>query len=239
MIVFLALGALAAGAVSGVTGFGIGSLLTPLLAWEMGTRLAVPLVALPHALGTALRLWMLRKDVDRQVLWGFGVLSAAAGLAGAVLYAFLDSPILAIVLGILLIFAGITGLTGLANRIRFRRGAAWIAGAVSGALGGLVGNQGGIRAAALLGFDLSKKAFVATATAIALLVDGVRTPIYLLTQGNEIAENWQLVLIATAGVLLGTLVGEKLLRRIPESLFRRLISALLVILGVFMLFLRR
>ena len=37
---------------------------------------------------------------------------------------------------------------------------AWLAGALSGLLGGLVGNQGGIRSAALLGFNLSKANFV-------------------------------------------------------------------------------
>jgi len=31
------------------------------------------------------------------------------------------------------------------SRVRLNRAAAWIAGAVSGLLGGLVGNQGGIR----------------------------------------------------------------------------------------------
>jgi uncharacterized protein len=53
--------------------------------------------------------------------------------------------------------------------VRWGSVAAWVAGALSGALGGLVGNQGGIRSAAMLGFKVPQESLVATATAIALL----------------------------------------------------------------------
>jgi hypothetical protein len=55
--------------------------------------------------------------------------------------------------------------------MRFGRITGYMAGALSGLFGGLVGNQGGIRSAALMGFDINKEAFVATATAIGLVVD--------------------------------------------------------------------
>ena len=53
-----------AGAIASVSGFGIGSLLTPLLAVRVGTKLAVAAVSVPHMAATALRFWLLRKDVD-------------------------------------------------------------------------------------------------------------------------------------------------------------------------------
>jgi hypothetical protein len=91
-----------------------------------------------------------------------------------------------LVFGILLVFAAVSEWTGLARRMRFRGPVAWIAGAVSGLLGGLVGNQG-VRSAALLGFDLSKYSFVGTSTAIGLVVDGARMPVYLIMQARELA----------------------------------------------------
>ena len=93
-------------------------------------------------------------------------MSAAGGLTGALLHAYADSPALTIVFGVLLIFTGVMGLTGLYERLRFKGWVAWVAGAVSGMLGGMVGNQGGIRSAAMLGFDVPRHAFVATATAV-------------------------------------------------------------------------
>jgi uncharacterized protein len=100
----------------------------------------------------------------------------------------------------------------------------------------LVGNQGGIRSAAMLGFDVPKHAFVATATAVGLIVDGARLTVYLITQGEEIAGLWPFLLAATAGAIVGTVLGQRLLKRIPEPVYRRLVAGLVLALGVFMLF---
>jgi len=224
--------AVLAGMVASVAGFGIGSLLTPVLAYQVGTKLAVSLVALPHVGGTALRLWKLRAHVDRRLLLNFGIASAVCGLIGAVLHAFLTSIVLSRVFGGLLVLAGISSLVGLMERLHLPRWAAWVAGGLSGIFGGLVGNQGSIRSAALLGFHVPRDAFVATATAIALLVDAGRVPVYLGTQWSSIWERWPQVVIALVGVIVGTLVGTRLLRRIPESIFKRIVGLLVLAVGI-------
>lgn len=221
-----------AGGIAAVAGFGIGSLLTPLFALRMETKLAVAAVSCAHLAGTALRFWLLRKMIDRKVLLAFGVMSAAGGLAGALLHNWAQSIVLTIIFGILLLFAGISGISGLAGRMRFSGWMSWAAGTLSGLLGGLVGNQGGIRSGAMLGFELPRRSFVATATAIALIVDTARIPVYLVTQGTSIAGVWTLIFTATIGVLVGTLAGGKVLSRMDESLFRLLVSLIITLLGV-------
>ena len=175
----VALAALLAGAIASIAGFGIGSVLTPLLAARFGTKLAVAAVSIPHVIGTAVRFWLLRGHVDRRIFVWFGITSAAGGLLGALLNAYASNRGLAIVFGCLLLFVGLSELTGFMNAVHVGRRAAWTAGALSGMFGGLVGNQGGIRTAALLAFDADKEAFVATATAVGLVVDGARLPVYL------------------------------------------------------------
>lgn len=228
----MGLAGLAAGAVAAVAGFGIGSLLTPVLALETGTRLAVAAVAIPHVIGTAQRLWLLRAHIDRRILLGFGVTSAAGGLAGALLQSVAGGRSLSLVFGIAVGAAGIAELTGWMRRVRWGRRAAWVAGLVSGLLGGLVGNQGGIRAASLLGFEVPKESFVATATAIALCVDAARLPVYLVTQGAEIVAIWPLLAVATVGVVIGTALGTRLLANVPDAAFHRSVGISLVVLGV-------
>src|SRR5437667_5584913 len=100
-------------------------------------------------------------------------MNAAGSLIGALIHVYVASPVLSVVLGALLVLAGVLGVTGYAGRIRFGRETSWIAGALSGLFGGLVGNQGGLRSAAMLGLGVRPAAFVATATAIALAVDAV------------------------------------------------------------------
>jgi uncharacterized membrane protein YfcA len=147
-----------AGAIASVAGFGIGSLLTPLFALHVDTKAAVAAVSIPHLAGTAIRLWLLRRHADRSVLLRFGVTSAAGGLTGALLHARPSGTALALVFGALLIFAGATQITSHAQRWRFHGATAWLAGALSG----------------LLGFNLTRDAFVAAATATALFVDVAR-----------------------------------------------------------------
>lgn len=231
----LTLAGIVAGAIAAISGFGIGSILTPLLSGWMGTKLAVALVSIPHFIGTALRFVVIREHVDRHVLWSFGTTSAAGGLVGALLHIWLRSVVLGYVLGVLLVFAGLTGITGMAARMTFGRRAGWVAGGVSGMFGGLVGNQGGIRSAALQGFGLQRDAFVATATAIALLVDMFRMPVYAALQYREIVSQWPAAAIATVGVIVGTFSGKWMLQRIPQSVFRTIVASIILVLGVWML----
>ena len=228
--------AVVAGSIAAVTGFGIGSLLTPVLALQVDTRLAVAAVSIPHVIGTAPRLWLLQGGVDRRVLWSFGLASAAGGLAGAALHGLASNRWLAVLFGALLLFAAAGEVTGLAKQRRFRGWVAWFAGAASGMLGGLVGNQGGIRSAALLGFNLSKETFVGTATAIGLFVDGARMPVYVMTQHNEMFNLWPWIALATVGVIIGTVLGSRTLKWIPEVWFHRVLALVLAILGGAMVF---
>lgn len=56
-------------------------------------------------------------------------------------------------------------------------------------------------------------------------------PIYLATQYNEITALWRWVTLATAGVAEGTVLGSRVLVRIPESWFRRVLAVILATLG--------
>jgi uncharacterized membrane protein YfcA len=220
-----------AGAVASVAGFGIGSLLTPVFGISVGLKVAVAAVSIPHVIGTATRFWLLRGQVDRHLLVTFGLTSAAGGLTGALLQQWTSSVGLTMVFGGLLLFVAMSELTGLSKRMRFRGPAAWIAGALSGLLGGLVGNQGGIRSAAMLGVEVPRQAFIGTATAVALIVDGARLPVYIATTGRDLQMIWPTIAAATAGVIAGTVFGHRLLIRIPEDRFRLVVALTLAVLG--------
>lgn len=226
--------AIVAGSIASIAGFGIGSVLTPLLALRVGTRVAVAAVSIPHVFGTAVRFWLLRGHVDRRIFVWFGLTSAAGGLAGALLHAYASNRALTIVFGCLLLFVGVSELTGFMRHVRFGRRAAWVAGALSGVFGGLVGNQGGIRSATLLAFDTEKDAFVETATAIGLVVDAARMPVYILTDWSELLHIWPVIAVAIGGVVTGTVVGSRLLKQVPESQFRAVVAVLLLALGMWM-----
>jgi uncharacterized membrane protein YfcA len=227
--------AIAASATASVVGFGIGSLLTPLLAIRYGTSTAVAAVAIPHVLATAIRCWRLRAHIDSAVLLRFGVLSAIGGLTGALLYTRLGSLTLTRILGGLLLMTATAQLTGWAARWRPHGPLVGILGLCSGFFGGVAGNQGGLRAAALTAFGLSPSAFVATATATGLLVDAARTPVYLWGGTAALLQIWPVLGVAVVGVTIGTLAGEPMLLGLSVRRFGQLVALAVALLGIWLL----
>lgn len=228
--------ALFGGATASIAGFGIGSLLTPLVASRLGVPVAVAVVAIPHAVATVLRAWRLRAAIDWRVLRTFGVASAIGGLTGALLYTRFSSRALSVVLGALLLATSIMALGDVVRRWHPAGAAATVLGVLSGLFGGMAGNQGGLRAAALLSFGLAPLAFVATSTAVGVIVDAARLPVYLISAGAGMAKLYQPIAVATAGVVAGTLLGERLLLGMSPARFKRVIAFLIGGLGLWLIF---
>ena len=230
---FAVLIAFGAGITATISGFGIGSLITPLLSLAYDMRIAIILAAIPHALATALRFGLIYKNLDHRLFLRFGLASAAGGLCGAGIQTVLQEDWLSCTLGVLLLLAGFTGLTK--KSWKWRHQTSTFGGFLSGIFGGLVGNQGGIRAAALLNLDLEKKTFVAVSTASALIVDAARLPLYLYSGSSEIAAEWRLIILLCASAAAGTFAGMALLKKINDTHFKKTISFLLLALGIFIL----
>jgi uncharacterized membrane protein YfcA len=232
-VVFVA--GILSGATAAIAGFGIGSVLTPLLAARLGVSLAVAAVSIPHAIATALRAWRLRRAISWPVVRSFGVLSAAGGLIGALLYARIGSRVLEITLGLLLLATALAALTDWTRKWKPRGVVAQSLGFLSGLFGGMAGNQGGLRAAALLTFSLTPAAFVATSTAVGLAIDAARMPIYVWRAGSSLLTVLAPIGVATAGVIIGTLFGERLLFGLSPERFRRVVGILIAALGLWLI----
>jgi uncharacterized membrane protein YfcA len=56
-----------------------------------------------------------------------------------------------------------------------------------------------------------------------------------VTERAGLLSIWPLIAIASTGVIVATLTGMRLLRHVPESLFRPVVAMLLLALGVWML----
>lgn len=222
------------GVTAALAGFGIGSLLTPILATRYTVSDAILAVSIPHAIATAVRALRLRKSIDWKVLRGFGITSAIGGTVGALIF-LRSEEIIGRVLGALLVATGIAGLTNWNRHVNPPAGVSALLGATSGLFGGMAGNQGGLRAAALVTYRLSPAQFVATSTAVGLMVDAGRMPVYFLSGTTHLTMLAAPILIGTVGVVIGTLAGERILFRLSPDRFRQIISLLISGLGVWLL----
>ena len=226
---------IASGAAAGIVGFGIGSLLTPLLLTRMEPALAIAAVSIPHLAATSLRCVQHRRYISRSILLRFGLPSVAGGLAGAWVQGSLSARTLSIVLGGLLIATALANLTRGFGNWRPGTPAAVALGTLSGFLGGIAGNQGGFRTMGLLAFDLSPRAFLATSTAVGVLIDLGRTPIYVARAGAALVPLAVPIAVAAAGCLVGTILGERALLGMSPDRYRVVVAAAVGALGIWLL----
>jgi uncharacterized membrane protein YfcA len=222
------------GATAAIAGFGIGSLLTPLLALHMDMGTAVAAVSIPHAVATSIRCWRLWDSIDWVVLRRFGLVSAAGSLAGALLYARLGGPTLTAVLGLLLILTAVAGLSGWTSRVMLRGLAVPLFGLLSG-FWRPRRESGRYARGSASAFRMAPLAFVATATATGVLVDAARAPVYVWHAGTALVALAAPISIATTGVVIGTIAGERVLLSLSRDRFRVIISALIGLLGLWLL----
>ena len=67
-----------------------------------------------------------------------------------------------------------------------------------------------------------------------VIVDVARMPVYIVTERTRLSAETTVIVIAVAGVVLGTLVGQKLLKKLPESRFRKIVGLVVLLLGLYM-----
>ncbi|MBI2357306.1 MAG: sulfite exporter TauE/SafE family protein [Deltaproteobacteria bacterium] len=102
----ICLAALLVAAMVLMSGFGLGTLLTPLFVLFYDIKIAVLLVAIVHFSNNLFKLGLFFRHLDMAILKRFGALSIVGALVGSLLQAWFQSGTLKIGLGILLVILG-------------------------------------------------------------------------------------------------------------------------------------
>jgi hypothetical protein len=124
---------------------------------------------------------------------------------------------------------GETGEAGVASR-------GWglaLGGLLSGFFGGLSGHQGAFRSAFLLRAGLTRDAFLGTGVVLACLVDLTRLGVYARHFSLDgVGEHAGILVAAGAAALAGAVIGAKLVRKTSMAALRKIVAALLMLVGV-------
>ncbi|HPF69402.1 MAG TPA: TSUP family transporter [Candidatus Krumholzibacteria bacterium] len=241
--------ALAASGLTFFSGFGLGTLLLPVFALFFPIEEAVALTAVVHFLNGLFKLGLVGRHADRGVVLRFGLPAILAAFAGAALLHVLAGlpPVGAWSLGgrtlavtpikltvglLLLAFAGLELLPG-ADRLAFDRRWLPVGGVLSGFFGGLSGMQGALRSAFLARAGLTKEAFVATGVTVSVLIDFTRLGMYGRVLKAHAAElDWLLLGAAVLAAFAGALLGNLYLKKLTMGAVRRIVAAMLLLVGL-------
>lgn len=227
--------ALAASALTLVSGFGLGTLLTPVFALFFPVEAAVAMTALVHLANNLFKLGLVGRSAVWNVVLRFGLPAAVAAFAGAGLLVYVAdlAPIatyeafgqqreiapVKLVIGVLItVFALLELSPRLAALAIPPQYLPW-GGVLSGFFGGLSGNQGAFRTAFLIKAGLDKGAFIATGVACAVIVDLVRLLVYgaaaFATHFEALPDGAEGVIgAATLSAFLGAYLGARVLRKL-------------------------
>lgn len=241
--------ALGASLLTFVSGFGLGTVLMPVLALFMAPESAVALTAVVHLLANLLKVGLVGREAHRPTLLAFGLPAFLGGLAGGWLlrewardvepvtwqlgsWQFMTVPT-ALAIGVIMLAVALTELHP--RFADWRPSARWLplGGAVSGLLGGLSGHQGALRSAFLAGLPgLTPVAFAATGAVIAAAVDLARLAAYGTSTWAPAAQHAGLLAAAGAAALAGTWLGARWIRKVTLPFVRRLVAVGVILVAL-------
>jgi uncharacterized protein len=248
----ICLAALLASGLTLFSGFGLGTILTPVFALFFPVPAAVAMTAVVHLANNLFKIGLVGRDADWRVVARFGLPAALAAIVGASLLAlFADLPALLsyklagqpheitpVKATIGLLIAGFALLELWPRFANMAFPPRWlpVGGLLSGFFGGLSGNQGALRSAFLIKAGLSKEAYVGTGAACTVLVDTVRLTVYGIAfqaGGWQVlqGENGGLVLAATLAAFLGAYIGKQLLKKVTLRFVELTVAGMMVLIG--------
>lgn len=246
---WVSLAALLASCLTFFSGFGLGTLLMPVVALFLPVEVAIAVTAIVHLANNLFKLALVGKKADRSVLWRFGAPAVLAALIGAwLLNALSGLPTLfeyqwlgrafavsavKFIIGVLILGFVWLELSPRLAKMSFDARYLPLGGALSGFFGGLSGHQGAFRSMFLLKSGLDSQRFIATGVVLAVLVDVARMLVYGWNfSTNTVTIQWAMVLSASLAAFVGAYLGAKVLHKVTLRTIQRVVSVLLVLIGL-------
>lgn len=232
-----------------LSGFGLGMMLSAALFLFFPLDIAVALTAIVHFANNILKIGLFKAHIDKTLVLRFGIPAIICAVIGAkVLNLIAHSESLGsftvfgetvelvplkITLGVLMIVFAYFKPN---PKHTEKRSFLVYGGILSGFFGGLAGHQGGVRSAFLTKLDLKKETFIASGVAIACLIDISRISIYALDgKLNPASESVNIMLLSIICAFLGVFLGKKMMEKTTYKTIQWIVKTLLTVQGIFII----
>ncbi|MBM3185033.1 MAG: sulfite exporter TauE/SafE family protein [Bacteroidetes bacterium] len=248
-IVLISITAFATAILTFFSGFGLGTILTPVFMLFFPVELAIALTGIVHFFNNIFKLILVGRNAKKEVLLRFGIPAVLAALLGSLVLLNITNSIplfsyvafgklyevypVKFIVSILLILFASMDLIPYFQKLQFGKDKLILGGFLSGFFGGLSGNQGALRSAFLIKAGLSKEALVGTAVVISTFVDFTRLGVYATRfEKSGLFENLELVIWATLSAITGAYLGNKLLKKVTLGFLQVLTAIMLILMSI-------
>ncbi len=231
------------------SGFGLGTILTPVFILFFPVEIAVALTGVVHLLNNLFKFALLGKNAQWHIVLRFGIPSMLGAFIGAKLLLSLTTftPIgsyyisgkeffvepVKLIIAVLMIFFALAEIFPALQSFKPTKRSLPAGGLLSGFFGGFSGHQGALRSIFLIRYGLPKEQFLATGIAVACLVDFTRLSLYSsqLLSSNAM-QQWEYVAAAVISAFIGAYAGSKLLKKITLKFVQKTVAVMLIIIAV-------
>ena len=245
----MCLAAFLAGGLTLFSGFGLGTLLMPVVALFLPVKTAIAVTAVVHLANNLAKLALVGRFAKRTIVFRFGIPALFASMGGALVLQWLSDlaplarydwlghqfevlPVKAAIAALLIAFLYVEARAP-EYQWRFDDRYLPLGGLLSGFFGGLSGHQGAFRSAYLINAGLTKEQFLGTSVVIACLVDVARLGVYGTSMSLMTAQASPFLLLAIiSAALAGTVVAARFIHVVTMKAIRALISMLLIVIAV-------
>ena len=225
---------LVGGVLTTVSGLGGGLVLIAVLSLFLQPQQVIAVTSPALFVGGLSRAWVLRFDIDRNILRRLLAGAVPAVTVAAVTLSHFHPSTARICLGVfLLVFVALN----LRPKALSWSAPMWswpLVGVLYGGAAAIVGGGGAVSVPFLRGQGLRRTAVVGTSAASGTVVNAFKTGVFFAT-GLLMVSELQISALAAIGIWVGTVLGRRILLRIGEAIFEAFMLIVLTLVAISML----
>ena len=216
-------------------GFGSSLFFIPIASYFLDFHSVLGITAMFHVLSNLTKIGFFHKGFDKKLIVSLGIPAVVFVILGAYLSKFIETKWLEIGLAFFLISLSLFFMIFSKIVIKPTTYNSIGGGVASGFIAGILGTGGAIRGITLAAFNLKMEVFIATSAIIDLAIDSSRTVVYGLN-GYIHQDDLYLIPALLVASIVGTYIGKKLLDKVSEAQFKKIVLMLILITGLISLF---
>jgi uncharacterized membrane protein YfcA len=228
-LIILTLSAFLTSILAGTIGMGGGVIFVGILASFVDIAYVIPLHSALMVISNASRIVLFLKHINWRIVGFYSLGLLPASLAGIYVFRLLPKDLIKLMIGMFILAAIFVPLkpakTGIGDKVFI------LVGMLAGFFGIFFGASGPITAPFYIRRGIIKENFIATKAACQILDHLVKIPLFGFIGINVLVYGDVIVCLSLA-VILGTLIGKRLLKRLSDKAFVSIFKFVLIVVAV-------
>ncbi|MCH8892617.1 MAG: sulfite exporter TauE/SafE family protein [Chloroflexi bacterium] len=217
--------------IAGVAGFGGGVVALPVLVWVFGVREAIPILSISQVLSTVSRVGLHRDALNWPVIRYFALGALPFSVLGSLFFITIDTTVLVRILGVMMLLFVVYTRMPIGRNFKMKLWGFIPLGAGTGFGSAFLGIPGPFAAVFYLAYGLTASAYIGTSS---LGMAMIQVPKLIIFGAGDLLTLRVLLLGIGLGAIAAACayLGRIILRRVPEKVFPRIITVMLLVSGV-------